>query len=56
MKQRTCKKCKKVLPEKYEKKYCEACINKKAAIAKKVVGIVGSAALAIITKGTIKKK
>lgn len=34
MKEKRCKKCKKILPDTYKKKYCEACMNKNAKLAK----------------------
>lgn len=54
---KTCKnkKCKRHLPDGYKYKYCESCRNEHAEMAKgglKVgLGIVGSAALFIVTKG-----
>ncbi|NLD16771.1 MAG: hypothetical protein GX666_04215 [Tissierellia bacterium] len=50
------KKCRRDLPEDYKHKYCEHCRNKHAKRAKdglKAVGVVGSFALMILTKGKI---
>lgn len=57
------KKCKRTLPEGYKHKYCEACRNKHVKYFKDTgktvlscVAVVGSAAIAIATKGKINLK
>ncbi|WP_026499257.1 hypothetical protein [Butyrivibrio sp. WCD2001] len=43
------KKCKKILPEGYKHRYCEACRNKHAQIAKNVVkGATAFAGVAVL--------
>ena len=61
--EKTCKKCKRILPEGYKHKYCENCRTEKAQKAKNVgkgilgaAAAVGSIALAIVTKGKIDPK
>ena len=57
------KKCQKILPQDYKHLYCEACRNKQADTAKKIVKGVGvvalsaaSIAVTIITGGKINLK
>ena len=57
------KKCKRTLPEGYKHKYCENCRGKQAEDVKKrgvgllgVLGVVGSVAIAVITKGKFNPK
>ena len=58
----TCKnrKCQKILPKGFKHKYCENCRNQQAKqvknagkIAFSIVGLLGSTAIAVITKGKI---
>lgn len=46
-----CRDCKKVLPDGYNRKLCEACLNKRAGLAKKGLKVVGSLAL-VVAKAT----
>ena len=61
MEQKTCKKCKRILPEDYKYNCCEACRNdrvhglrKIVKVAGPVLGVAGSAVAAIIFKNSNK--
>jgi len=60
MKNKICKKCQKPLPDGYKYKKCESCINEQVQGVKNrlkaTVGVVGSLALILVTKGKISPK
>ena len=60
MENKVCKQCQKPLPKEYKYKKCEFCRTKQAESVKKgfkvSIGVVGSLALAVVSKGKILPK